>query len=385
MRGNAWDNRALVGRLVVLRAERAVLLGYRSHSDYVLADRTAQTNANLDAMLRQLFPAAIRNARREEIDLAAAMAADLGDSNDQPFAAWDWSFYAQAVKRERYDFDGATLRPYFELDRTLVSGVFYAAERLYGITFSRRDDLVAHHEEAAVYEVHNADGSSVGLFVADYFTRDSKRGGAWMSAMVTQSGLLDSQPVVLNIMNVPKPPPGELALLNLDEVGTMFHEFGHASHGLFSLVRYPRLAGTAVAKDCVEYPSQVNEMWMTWPSVLEHYTSHVETGQPLPATLVARMDEAVRFNEGFNTVAYLAAAWIDLSWHWLSVAEAKIAGADIDAFERRALQEVGGHRHNSTPIPEQLFQSHLRRGLLLGLLLLYLERSPRCRHGGVVH
>ncbi|MDX6225264.1 MAG: peptidyl-dipeptidase Dcp, partial [Frankiales bacterium] len=337
-RAGEHDNRGLVGRIATLRAERAELLGFRTHSDYVLADRTALDNDTLDAMLLRIIPAALSNARREEQDLAVAKAAD-GDP--EPFAAWDWAYYAQAVKRARYSFDTNTLRPYFEVMRTLEHGVFYAAEQLYGITFRRRPDLTSYHPDAIVYEVIDADGSGLGLFIGDYFTRDSKRGGAWMESLVTQSHLLGQRPVVVNNMNLSKPPDGQPALMNLDEVGTMFHEFGHALHGLFSSVSYPRLAGTAVARDFVEYPSQVNEMWLTCPAVLGSYARHVDDGSPLPDELATRLVAAETFNQGFDTVSYLGATWIDLAWHRLTLAEAREASGDVDGFERRALAGVG--------------------------------------------
>nr|WP_239579693.1 M3 family metallopeptidase [Microlunatus panaciterrae] len=337
-RGNAHDNTDIARQLVVLRAERAELLGYRSHSDYVLADRTAGSNEQLDAMLDQLIAPAVANAHAEQADLAAAMAAD---GVEDEFAAWDWAFYAEAVRRERYELDTNALRPYFEVDRTLVDGVFFAATSLYGITFTARDDLQAYHPEARVFEVRNADGSELGLFIADYFTRDSKRGGAWMNSLVTQSRLLDQKPVVLNNMNIPKPPPGQPALMSLDEVRTMFHEFGHALHGLFSSVTYPRVAGTAVARDFVEYPSQVNEMWLSWPEVIANYTRHHESAEPLPADVITRIEESSAFNQGFETVSYLAATWLDLCWHRLGAAEARALEGSIEDFERRALEQVG--------------------------------------------
>ena len=337
-RGNAYDTTELVRRIVSLRAERAELLGYPTHSDYVLADRTAESNATLDAMLDQLFAPAVANAKAEETVLAAAMAAD-GETGE--FAASDWAYYAQRVKRERYAFDTSTLRPYFEVRTTLVDGVFHAAEQLYGITFAPRPDLQAYHPEAEVFEVHDADGSALGLFVGDYFTRDSKRGGAWMNSLVSQSHLLGQRTVVVNNMNIPKPPPGQPALMDPDQVGTMFHEFGHALHALLSDVTYPRVAGTSVARDFVEYPSQVNEMWMTWPSVLEHYARHHRTGEPLSGDVVARMEESSIFNQGHDTVAYLGASVIDLAWHRMTTEDVAAFDGDLTAFEERALSARG--------------------------------------------
>jgi peptidyl-dipeptidase Dcp len=336
-RGNAFDNRDLVLRMAALRAERAALLGYRSHSDYVLADQTAGDNATVDAILHQIIPAAAANARREAADLAAAKAED-GD--DSPFEAADWAYYANRLKRDRYAYDLAATRPYFELDSVLVDGVFGAANLLYGLTFARRDDLVAYHRDVGVYEVFDADGSGLGLFLADFFTRDGKRGGAWSESVVVQSRLLDERPVVANNLNVPKPPAGGVALLTVDEVGTLFHEFGHALHALLSDVTYPRLSGTAVARDFVEFPSQVNEMWLSWPSVLAGYARHVDDASPLPEPLATVLGHPPTFNQGYETVTSVAATWIDLAWHRLNHDES-LAVSDVAAFEAAALTEVG--------------------------------------------
>ena len=336
-RGNAYDNRELARRLAVLRAERAALLGYPTHSDYVLADRTAKDNASVDAMLHQIIPAAIANARREHDELVAAKAAD-GDP--EPFEAADWAYYAARVRRDRYAFDAAATRPYLVLERVLVDGVFHAANLLYGLTFEARDDLTAYNADVRVFEVFDADGSGLGLFVADYFTRDGKRGGAWSESLVAQSHLFDERPVVANNMNIPKPPPGGFALLTQDEVATMFHEFGHALHALLSDVTFPRLSGTAVARDFVEFPSQVNEMWLGRPAVLGRYARHAADATPMPAGLAEALAAPPTFNQGFETVASVAATWIDLAWHRLTHAEA-LQVSDVEEFEARALAEVG--------------------------------------------
>ncbi len=256
-RGNEHDNSAIVLRMAALRAERARLLGYPDHATYVLADRTAASPDVLDAMLTQLVPAAVANARAEAAELQAAIDADGGDFTLQ---AWDWAYYSERVSKTKFDIDAADLRPYFELERVLRDGVFFAAEKVYGITLTERPDLTTYHPDARAFEVFDADGSPMGLFIGDYFTRESKRGGAWMGSFVDQSHLLGTKPVVINNLNIPKPPPGEPALLTFDEVRTAFHEFGHALHGLLSDVTYPRFSGTSVSRDFVEYPSQVNEM-----------------------------------------------------------------------------------------------------------------------------
>ncbi len=336
-RDNAHDTRDLLKRMVVLRAERAALLGYPTHSDYVLADRTAKDNTSVDAMLAQIIPAAIEKARREQDDLAAAK---LADGDEEPFGAADWAYYAARLRRDRYSFDASATRSYFELDAVLVDGVFHAANLLYGLTFSRRDDLEGYRLDVGVWEVFDADGLGLGLFVADYFTRDGKRGGAWSESLVAQSHLLGERPVVANNLNIPQPPSGSPALLTTDEVGTLFHEFGHALHALFSDVTYPRLSGTAVARDFVEFPSQVNEMWLSWPTVLGHYARRVDDGSPMPAELAAALTDPPTFNQGFETVASVAATWIDLAWHRLTYEQAQ-AVTDVAAFEAEALAALG--------------------------------------------
>lgn len=337
-RGNACDNRELIVGIAALRAERAELLGFASHSDYALADSTAGSNAALDAVLAQLIPPALANARREEAELVAAKASAEPGS---PFGPEDWAYYAGRLRADREAAEPSAIGAYLEIWRTLHDGVFFAAEQLYGLRFARREDLAAHHPEARVYEVFDADGSGLGLFVADYFTRDSKRGGAWSEAVVPQARLLGQRPVVVNTMNVPAPGPGRPALLSVDEVRTMFHEFGHALHALLSDVGFPRLAGTAVARDFVEFPSQVNEMWLSWPSVREHYARHLADDRPLPAELAGLLDRDSTANAGYQTVASLAATWIDLAWHRLSADQARELDAGVEEFERRALASAG--------------------------------------------
>ncbi|MFF0392814.1 M3 family metallopeptidase [Kitasatospora sp. NPDC004615] len=327
-------NGPLAARMAALRAERAALLGYDSHAAYVVADETAGTVEAVDAMLGRLVGPAVANAEREAAELAAAAAAD----GVTEFAAHDWAFYAEKVRAERYDVDTAALRPYFELERVLRDGVFFAAGLAYGLSFTERPDLTAYHADARVFEVTDADGSSLGLFIGDFFARESKRGGAWMNELVPQSRLLGRKPVVVNNLNIAHPPAGEPALLSWDEVRTLFHEFGHALHGLFSDVRYPLFAGTEVPRDFVEFPSQVNEMWMVWPEVLANYARHHVTGEPLPAETVERMLAAENYGQGFRTVEYLAAALLDWAWHSLP---AGTVVEDAEAFEARALAEAG--------------------------------------------
>ncbi|MFF2659672.1 M3 family metallopeptidase [Kitasatospora sp. NPDC058032] len=330
----ADTNGPLAIRMAALRAERARLLGHDTHAAYVVADETAGTVEAVDALLARLVPPAVANARREAEELAKVAAAD----GVEEIAAHDWAYYSEQVRQTSYQVDAAALRPYFELERVLRDGVFFAAGLAYGVTFTERPDLVGYHPDTRVFEVFDADGSALGLFLGDFHARASKRGGAWMDELVSQSGLLGQRPVVYNNLNIAKPAPGEPVLLSWDEVRTLFHEFGHALHGLFSDVRHPYVAGTAVPRDFVEFPSQVNEMWMVWPEVLANYARHHETGEPLPAELVERMAAAESFGQGFRTVEYLAAALLDWAWHTLP--EGQEIG-DAREFEAAALAGAG--------------------------------------------
>ena len=329
-RDNEFDNRDLVLQITRLRAERARLLGFESHAAWVTADETAKTPQNVTDLLDRLAPVAASNARTEQ--------AELQKLADEPIEAWDWAFYSEKVRKAQYDVDTAAMRPYFEAERALHDGVFFAATALYGITFEERPDLVAYHPDARVFEVSNDDGSPLGLYVYDLYTRDSKRGGAWMNPLVSQSSLLGTPTVVVNNLNVPKPAAGSPTLLSYDELNTLFHEFGHALHGLFARVTYPKFAGTNVFRDFVEFPSQVNEMWMLWPEVLANYAVHYETGEPMPQQLVEKLQASSAFNEGFLTSEYLAAALLDQAWHALSVDNQV---SDVAGFESAALAAVG--------------------------------------------
>jgi len=331
-RDGEHDNRQLVLDITRLRAERARLLGFASHAAFVTADETARTPDAVASMLGRLAPIAARNARAEQ-DLLRAQAGD----GIEP-ASWDWAYYTEKVRRKEYDVDTAAMRPYFEAERVLRDGVFFAAASLYGVSFTERPDLVAYHPDARVFEVKNDDGSAVGLYVLDLYTRDSKRGGAWMNPLVSQSWLLGSPAVVVNNLNVPKPAAGEPTLLSYDEVSTFFHEFGHALHGLFARVTYPKFAGTNVYRDFVEFPSQVNEMWMLWPEVLANYAVHYQTGEPMPQALVEKVRASSAFNEGFKTSEYLGAALLDQAWHSIP---AGAAVTDVAAFEADALASAG--------------------------------------------
>jgi peptidyl-dipeptidase Dcp len=329
-RGGDWDNSELVLEITRLRAERAALLGFDSHAAWVIADETAKTPANVAAMLDRLAPAAAKNARDEQSDLEAQAG--------HPIEAHDWAFYSEKVRQAKYDVDEVAMRPYFEAERVLQQGVFFAATQLYGVTFTERKDIVAYHPDVRVFEVANDDGSPVGLYTLDLYTRDSKRGGAWMNSLISQSSLLGHPVIVTNNLNVPKPAAGEPTLLTYDEVNTFFHEFGHALHGLFARVTYPKFAGTNTYRDFVEFPSQVNEMWMLWPEVLANYAAHHVTGEPMPQEFVDKIQASSAFNEGFATSEYLAAALLDQAWHTLA---ADAAVESVTDFEARALAAVG--------------------------------------------
>jgi peptidyl-dipeptidase Dcp len=329
-RGGEFDNREVLLEIVRLRAARARLLGFDDHASFVTADQTAKSPSNVADMLDRLAPAAARNARAEQAELER-IAGALVES-------WDWAHLTEKVRRERYAVDTAAMRPYFEAERVYRDGVFTAASKLYGLSFTERGDLVAYHPDVRVFEVFDEDGVPRGLFLLDLYTRDSKRGGAWMNSLISQNRLLDHPTIVVNNLNVPKPSAGEPTLLSYDEVVTAFHEFGHALHGLLATVTYPRFSGTNVHRDFVEFPSQVNEMWMLWPEILESYAVHFETGEPMPSELVAKLHASAAFNEGFNTSEYLAAALLDQAWHGVTADEAI---TDVAAFEASALAAVG--------------------------------------------
>lgn len=332
IRGGAWDNRDLVLEITRLRAERAALLGFASHAAWVTADETAKNPETVAAMLNKLAVPAARNAREEE----DALQEQAGDTFE--LAASDWAYYSEKVRQAKYDVDEVAMRPYFEAENVLWKGVFFAATQLYGVTFTERSDIPAYHPDVRVFEVKNDDGSPVGLYTLDLYTRDSKRGGAWMNSLIAQSTLLDHPVVVTNNLNVPKPAAGEPTLLSYDEVNTFFHEFGHALHGLFARVTYPKFAGTNTYRDFVEFPSQVNEMWMLWPEVLANYAVHHETGEVMPQEFVDKITASSAFNEGFKTSEYLAAAILDQAWH---VIGADAAITDVAAFEAGALKAAG--------------------------------------------
>ena len=357
-----FDNRDILATTMLLRAEKAQLLGYPNHAAYRLEVQTAGSVAAVNNRLAALAPAAVANARAEAADLQTLIEAEGGEFE---LAAWDWPFYTEKVMAERYDFDEAQLKPYFEMDNVLQKGVFYAAELVYGLTFKPRPDLPVYHEDVKVWEVFDSDGSTLAFFIQDFYARESKRGGAWMNSYVSQSALTGDKPVVANHQNVPKPPEGEPTLLTWDEVNTMFHEFGHALHGMFSDVTYPSFSGTSVPRDFVEFPSMVNEMWAAWPAVLEHYALHYETGEPMPPELLEKVLSTSTFNQGFATTEYLAAALLDQAWHQLDPDEVP-AAEEVEAFEAAALEKAGV---NYAPVPPRYrsaYFSHIMGGYSAG-------------------
>jgi len=336
------DTRPLVRRLAALRAERAQLLGYDTFAHFVLEPQTAEHPADALAMLTDLIPAVRANTEREAALIQEQMRADGIDDAVQP---WDWEYYAERVREAEYDVDQQEVRPYFELNRVLQDGVFYAMNRLYGISFEERFDLPVYHEDVRVFDVLDHDGEQLGLFYADYFARESKRGGAWMSSFVGQSHLLDKKPVVVNVLNIPKPAEGEPALISFDNVTTLFHEMGHGVHGLFSDTRYPSQAMTSVPRDFVEFPSTFEEDWALHPEVLANYAIHYETGERIPDALLDRVIAARDFNQGFETQEYLAATMLDMEWHTLTP---DAVPEDVLAFEQEALAR---HGLDYAPVP----------------------------------
>jgi peptidyl-dipeptidase Dcp len=351
--GGAADNTALILQIVRLRAERAKLLGYSDYAAYVLEDETASTPSAVNKLLGDLAPPAIAKAKREAADLQALIDQQAKAQHTQPFKleAWDWAFYAEQLRQARYAYDEAQVKPYFELNRVLSDGVFYAATQFYGITFKERNDLPLYRGDVRAFEVFDLDGSPLGLFFCDYYARDNKQGGAWMNAYSDQSTLFGTKPVIANHLNIPKPAAGQPTLLTFDEVSTLFHEFGHALHGLFSNVKYQSLAGTSTPPDFVEYPSQYNEMWADEPAVIANYAKHYLTGAAIPPALLKQVLAARKFNQGFATSEYIAAAIMDQSWHQVPASHLERLPQTADqvmTFEAAALTAAGV---NFAPVP----------------------------------
>ena len=337
-RGDGNDTRKIIRRLAQLRAQKARLLGFDTYAAYSLADQMAISPDKALKLLSDTVPAATAKARGEIARMQAVIDQQAAAANTPAFklAASDWDFYAEQVRKAEFDLDESQIKPYFELDNVLQNGVFYAATQLYGITFKQRSDLPVYHPDMKVYEVFDKDGSSLALFYTDYFKRDSKSGGAWMDVFVEQDGLTGAKPVVYNVCNFTRPVAGQPALLSFDDVTTLFHEFGHALHGMFSKVKYPSIAGTNTSRDFVEFPSQFNEHWASDPKVFANYARHYQSGAAMPQALVDKIRKAGTFNSGYGTTEYLSAALLDLAWHTLP-ADAPLQ--DVDAFEAEALKK----------------------------------------------
>ncbi len=355
-RGDANDTRTIVSRLAQLRAERAQLLGFPNHAAWTLENQMAKTPEMALEFMSTLVPLATARANREAKDIQAVI-----DSSGArfPLEPWDWEFYAEQVRRARYALDDAQVKPYFELGNVLVNGVFYAATRLYGITFKELDNIPVYQPDVRVFEVSDTDGKPLALFYGDYFKRDNKNGGAWMSTFVTQSKLLGTRPVIYNVANLPKPAPGEPALISFDDVTTLFHEFGHALHGMLADTVYPSLSGTATARDFVEFPSQFNEHWAMYPEIFEHYARHYQTGAAMPKDLRDKIKSAQNFNAGYRMTELLAAAELDMQWHTLP---AGMPLQDPDAFEKAALTKTHLDLEAVPPRYRSTYFSHIWAG-----------------------
>ena len=333
-RGDANDTRSTIARLAQLRAQKAALLGYPNFAAWNLTDQMAKTPEAALHFVDALVPAATAKAASEAKDIQALINEQHGGFTLEP---WDWEFYSEQVRKAKYDLDESQVKPYFELNNVLENGVFYAAHQLYGLSFKERHDLPVYQPDVRVFEVFDADSKPLALIYFDYFKRDNKNGGAWMDVLTTQSKLLGVLPVVYNVANFEKPAPGQPALLSFDDVTTMFHEFGHALHGMFADTQYPSLSGTQVARDYVEFPSQFNEHWASYPEVFEHYARHYKTNEPMPADLAAKIKKARTFNQGYMLTEILAAAELDLQWHTLSTTEPL---ENPDTFEKDALEKT---------------------------------------------
>jgi peptidyl-dipeptidase Dcp len=327
------DTRSDVKRLAQLRADKAKLLGFPTYSAYALDNQMAKNPENAIRLLTNLVPASVARAHTEIADMQKLIDSEKGGFK---LAPWDYQYYAEQVRKQRYAMDESQLKPYFEINRVLQDGVFFAANKLYGLTFKERKDIPVYHPDVRVFEVFDADGKSMALFYADYWKRDEKGGGAWMDNFVDQNGITGTKPVVFNVANFTKPAAGQPALITFSDVTTMFHEFGHALHGMLSNIKYPSISGTNTPRDYVEFPSQFNEKWALDPIVFANYAKHYQTGAPMPAELVNKIKNARTFNQGFGTTEYLAASLLDIAWHTIPPGTPQ---QDVDAFEAAALKK----------------------------------------------
>jgi peptidyl-dipeptidase Dcp len=355
-RGDSNDTKNTLRRLAELRAEKARLLGYPTWAAYALATQGAKTPENAIKLLTDLVPPATAKARAEAADMQKLIDDQGGGFKLQP---WDWQYYSEQVRKAKYDLDESQIKPYFELNSVLQNGVFFAANKLYGLTFKERHDIPVYHPDVRTFDVFDADGSPLALFYVDYFKRDNKSGGAWMDQFVDQSRLIGTKPVVFNVANFTKPAPGQPALLTYDDVTTMFHEFGHALHGMFSRVEYPTLSGTNVPRDFVEFPSQFNEHWALEPTVFANYAKHYQTGAPMPAALVAKIKQSRTFNQGFAMTEILGASLLDFAWHTLPAGG---ASPDVDSFESESLKRFNVAVPEVPPRYHSTYFSHIWDG-----------------------
>lgn len=356
--GGYFDTNATIVKIAQLRAEKAELLGFKNYAEWNLVNTMVQTTETVNDFFAGMIPAVRKKGAEEAADIQAMMKKD-GIEGD--FKPWDWSYYAEKVRKAKYDLDESQLKPYFLLEKVLEDGVFYSATKLYGITFKKRTDIPTYHPDVVVYEVFEEDGTPLALFYGDFFARESKRGGAWMSNFVGQSKLYDTKPVIYNVCNYQKPAVGEPALLTFDNVITMFHEFGHALHGLFADQMYPTLSGTSVARDFVEFPSQANEHWALHPDVLKNYAKHYKTGEVIPQELITKIKNASTFNQGFSMTEVMSAADLDFNWHSMSLAEAKQV-VDPNKFEKKVLMEDNLWDENVPPRYRSSYFSHIFGG-----------------------
>ncbi|RJS93614.1 M3 family metallopeptidase [Salinisphaera sp. Q1T1-3] len=341
--GGSDDTRDTIETIAKLRAEKASLLGYDNYAAYTLYDQMAKTPAKAEGFMQRLVGPAKASAKAEAADLQK-----LIDQSGKSFQLrpWDWNYYAEKLRKQRFDLDESEIKPYFELNNVLENGVFYAAHELYGLRFKERHDLPVYAPSVRVFTVYDADGSKLGLFYADYYKRDNKNGGAWMSNLVGQSKLLGTQPVIYNVANIDKPPKGKPTLLSYDDVVTLFHEFGHALNGFFADTEYPMLSGTATPRDFVEFPSQINEHWAIYPKVFDHYAKNYKTGKPMPEALKKKLLASVHFNQGYDMSELISAALLDMAWHTIPADAPK---KQADAFQREALQKAGMYMPNLVP------------------------------------
>ena len=360
LRGNEADNSKNAFRIAELRTQRANMLGYPTYADYSLDVTVAKTKDAVNEMQRSFVEPAKQSLEREKAELQALIDAEKGGFE---LAAYDWFYYSEKLRKQKYDFDDNALKPYFELGNVVQNGVFYAANQLYGVTFKERKDIPVYDPDVKVFEVFDADGQPLALFIADYYARPSKRGGAWKANLDSQSKLRGSKPVVLNQINIAKPAAGEPTLLTYDEVTTVFHEFGHALHEMFSNVTYPRFAGTRVPRDFVEFPSQFNEIWALWPEILDHYAVHYQTGEKIPQELVDKVNAASKFNQGYMTTEHLAAAILDQKYHQMTLEQLQaLPHDDLAGVEKKLLDEAGLDIPTTPPRYRTAYYNHVFAG-----------------------